>query len=80
MSWRLGPVGGTALGIKRIRVFSAPQNVEELDFSCVGEGAAVAKPQFYHVEPKTLNRVMNATTTNGETDTAQWMKAGSESK
>lgn len=28
----------------------------------------------YYVDPKLLNRVMNATTENGETDTAQWMQ------
>ncbi len=39
------------------------------------EGGVFA-PKFYFVELKTLNRVMNATTSNGETDTAQWMTMG----
>jgi len=71
---------GTALGIKRIRVL--PQTVAKADINfnvTLGTNleARTTKHEprttFYYVDPKTLNRVMNATTTNGETDTAQWM-------
>ena len=67
---------GSALGIKRIRVIKGPCAVDAISLDCwalPGEGIQVAKPKFYLVDQKTLNRVMNATTTNGETDTAQWM-------
>ena len=71
-------LSGTAVGIKRIRVL--PETVSVLDtvfeHTLVGgkEGRHGVEQMFYYVEPKTLNRVMNATTTNGETDTAQWMR------
>ena len=70
---------GSSLGVKRIRVCASPVGAEGVSLDCralSGEGIHVAKPKFYYVEPKTLNRVMNATTTNGETDTAQWMTKG----
>ncbi len=82
VGWSLtGPKGdeivsGGPLGIKRIRVLKTPVAAESLRLSCTfrpGEGGKVFAPKFYFVEPKTLNRVMNATTQNGETDTAQWM-------
>ncbi len=71
-------VSGQPLGIKRIRVLKKPLPAETLKLSCTflpGEGGKVFAPKFYYVEPKMLNRVMNATTQNGETDTAQWMMA-----
>ena len=71
---------GTALGIKRIRVLPQPVanadlrlEYDHLDLMPLGHTVRV---RFYYVDPKTLNRVMNATTTNGETDTAQWMTKG----
>ena len=70
---------GTAIGIKRIRVLPKPISMANMRFEhklIEMKGELVLpeiKQQFYYVEPKTLNRVMNATTTNGETDTAQWM-------
>ena len=72
---------GTALGIKRIRVLGTPvaakdvgRNLKlELGFGGDREYGHTVRVKLYFVEPKTLNRVMNATTTNGETDTAQWM-------
>ena len=81
-SWKLTAKGavvasGSALGIKRIRVLTAPAAVEDtaLDYAVL-EGEKSDHPvkvRYYSVGPKLLNRVMNATTTNGETDTAQWM-------
>ena len=77
---------GTALGIKRIRVLKDPVRTEDvrLETAHLAEGwsigEVVTRVRFYYVEPKTLNRVMNATTTNGETDTAQWMTVGRERK
>ena len=81
-SWKLTAKGavvasGSALGIKRIRVLTASAAVEDtvLDYTVLeGEKADhPVKVRYYSVAPKLLNRVMNATTTNGETDTAQWM-------
>ena len=82
-SWKVTAGGrtvasGAALGIKRIRVLPQPvarKDVALVEFTHVGEpfDGWTVKQRFYHVEPKTLNRVMNATTTNGETDTAKWM-------
>ncbi len=69
---------GGPLGIKRIRVLKEPVPAETLRFSCTfreGEGGEVKAPKYYLFDQVTLNRVMNATTTNGETDTAQWMTA-----
>ena len=79
---------GTALGIKRIRVFGKPvvakdvgRNLKlEIGFGGDREHGHAVGVKLYYVEPKTLNCVMNATTTNGETDTAQWMTAGKEQK
>ena len=73
---------GTALGIKRIRVLKDPVRTEDvrLETAHLAEGWSAEDVWFYYVEPKTLNRVMNATTTNGETDTAQWMTVGKERK
>ena len=77
---------GTALGIKRIRVLKDPVRTEDVRLETahgewsVGEVVTHVRVRFYSVEPKTLNRVMNATTTNGETDTAQWMTVGKERK
>ena len=75
-------VSGTALGIKRIRVLKSPVRKEDvrLKTAHLAEGWSAERVRFYYVEPKTLNRVMNATTTNGETDTAQWMTVGKERK
>lgn len=68
---------GTALGIKRIRVLPNPVSVTDAVFVATPLAGLkmehFVRQSFYYVEPKTLNRVMNATTTNGETDTAQWM-------
>ena len=78
---------GTALGIKRIRVLPQPivkTDVKPVEFTHLREGGLpdgyAIRQMFYYVNPKTLNRVMNATTTNGETDTAQWMTVGTERK
>ena len=89
-SWKLSAGGavvasGTALGIKRIRVLTAPATVENtvLDYTVLAGSKEFhpVKVRYYRVEPKLLNRVMNATTTNGETDTAKWMlKAAAEQK
>ena len=77
-------VSGTVLGIKRIRVL--PRPVAKIDLR-IEYGHLDPMPQghtvrmrFHYVDPQTLNRVMNATTTNGETDTAQWMTVGKEKK
>ncbi len=80
-SWTLsGPDGelakGGPLGIKRIRVLKNPVAAETIKLSYKfhpNSSSKVMPPKFYYVDQKTLNRVMNATTTNGETDTAQWM-------
>ena len=68
---------GTALGIKRIRVLPNPVSVTDAVFVATPLAGLkmehFVRQSFYYVEPKTLDRVMNATTTNGETDTAQWM-------
>ena len=84
-SWKVTANGetiasGTAVGIKRIRVLPQPvvkTDIRPVEFAKSGKGGLPngwdLKQMFYYVEPKTLNRVMNATTTNGETDTAQWM-------
>ena len=69
---------GSALGIRRIRVLPRPFSVLDTvlvhhTFEEDATGNHKVTQKFYYVEPKTLNRVMNATTTNGETDTAQWM-------
>ena len=79
-SWKVTANGktiasGTALGIKRIRVLKSPVRKEDvrLETTHLAEGWSAESVRFHYVEPKTLNRVMNATTTNGETDTAQWM-------
>ena len=91
-SWKVTANGetiasGTAVGIKRIRVLPQPvvkTDIRPVEFVKSGKGGLPngwsIKQMFYYVEPKTLNRVMNATTTNGETDTAQWMTAGKERK
>jgi len=75
---------GTALGIRRIRVLPQPvlaNDVKPLKFDLLDNGMIwdgyAVRLRNYYVDPKTLNRVMNATTTNGETDTAQWMTKGS---
>lgn len=68
-------VGGP-LGIKRIRVLPAPVTAKTCELVATAAcGAKVPGVAFarYFVEPKLLNRVMNATTENGETDTAIWM-------
>ena len=78
-NWTLKAAGkvvasGTALGIKRIRVLPQPVAAESLTVETDSfAGKVVPAMRLYSVDPKTLNRVMNATTTNGETDTAQWM-------
>ena len=84
-SWKVTANGktiasGSGLGIKRIRVLPQPivkTDVKPVEFTHLREGGLpdgyAIRQMFYYVEPKTLNRVMNATTTNGETDTAQWM-------
>jgi len=68
---------GTSLGIKRIRVLPHLVSITNtvVSHTCLkgAEEKQSVCEMFYYVEPKTLNRVMNATTTNGETDTAQWM-------
>ena len=75
---------GTALGVKRIRVLPNPVSVTDTMFVATPMAGlkmeSVIRQSFYYVDPKTLNRVMNATTTNGETDTAQWMTVGKEKK
>ena len=88
--WELKTTGhkrllsGRAIGIKRIRVLPETLSVLDTVFEHTLADGAVGRQEvrqmFYYVEPKTLNRVMNATTTNGETDTAQWMTAGKERK
>ena len=84
-SWKVTANGktiasGSGLGIKRIRVLPQPivkTDVKPVEFTHLREGGLpdgyAIRQMFYYVEPKTLNRVMNATTTNGETDMAQWM-------
>lgn len=73
---------GKSIGIKRIRVLGEPVSARVCEIRVTADGGDLLKDpvafRCYYVEPKLLNRVMNATTTNGETDTAQWMTAGRE--
>ena len=67
---------GTAIGSKRIRVLGTPVKASKCDLIITKSAGTPGKVAFkrYLVNQRTLNRVMNATTTNGETDTAVWME------
>ena len=73
-------LSGKSIGIKRIRVLGEPIVAKTCEIRVTADGGDLRGADFrcYYVDPKLLNRVMNATTTNGETDTAIWMQAGKE--
>ena len=66
---------GAAIGIKRIRVLGEPLIARDCALRVTKSAGRPGETGYrlYFVEPKLLNRVMNATTTNGETETAEWM-------
>ena len=69
-------LSGKSIGLKRIRVLPEPVTASKCEIRVLADGGNLVGTDFrcYYVEPKLLNRVMNATTENGETDTAQWMQ------
>ena len=71
---------GSAIGIKRIRVLPEPVARRGCELRLVKSAGGCGKASYacYIVDPRLLNRVMNATTSNGETDTAVWMTAVGE--
>lgn len=73
-------LSGKSIGIKRIRVLGEPAIAKNVALKITADGGKLKGADFrlYYVDQKLLNRVMNSTTTNGETDTAIWMQAGKE--
>ena len=75
--WRIAAGGrvlasGTVVGLKRIRVLDAPTALADLRIEA--EGGELASMAYYHVDSGLLELVRRATTADGETDTASWMK------
>ncbi len=73
-------MSGTSIGFKRIRVMGKPISAKTCELKIT---KSVGRPRVvtlrrYFVRQSTLNRVMNATTANGETDTVAWMQRGKD--
>ena len=71
---------GTAIGIKRIRVFDSPRVARRCHVRITAGDASpdTVEVRLYGVDADLLGLVLAATTGNGETDTARWMMRGRE--
>lgn len=71
---------GSAIGIKRIRVFNSPRVARRCHVRITAGDASPdsIEVRLYSVDADLLGLVLAAKTGNGETDTARWMMRGRE--